>query len=335
MRCLPALLLMAVLAGCGAQDERPVAAATPVPVRSDEYRFTAQLPAGWELASQSLTPRVSNPVEILSAGTVHDARPHEGSCAHVPVDALKRMGPQDAFVTVKERYGEAQFPPRPERFRLTGEVEHGDAATCAPNETQLDEYWFEFRDARRGFHVLVVVGRDAPPARHEEALALLDSLRFESGAAGVHLDPDLAMPFDDRAAGLSWLMPVPPWRRYDWPLTSVHGERLMLGTFELKRGPPDENCTPQAAIAAMPSDGAFIYLFEYVDLAERWKQRIPERTGELTPGPEVAFECMGESRMATWREHGRAFQAHVYLGPRASDELQRDARSILNSIQVR
>jgi hypothetical protein len=130
-------------------------------------------------------------------------------------------------------------------------------------------------------------------------------------------------------------MPVPPWRRYDWPLTSVHGERLMLGTFELKRGPPDDNCTPQAAIDAIPSDAAFIYLFEYVDLAERWKQRIPERTGELTLGPEVAFECMGESRMATWREHGRAFQAHVYLGPRTSDQVQRDARSILNSIQVR
>jgi hypothetical protein len=107
----------------------------------------------------------------------------------VPVDALKRMGPQDAFVTVKERYGEAQFPARPDRFRLTGEVEHGDAATCAPNENQLDEYWFDFRDARRGFHVLVVVGHDAPPARREDALALLDSLRFETGAAGVHLDP--------------------------------------------------------------------------------------------------------------------------------------------------
>jgi hypothetical protein len=209
----------------------------------------------------------------------------------VPVDALKRMGPQDAFVKVKERHGEAQFPARPDRFRLTGEVEHGDAATCAPNENQLDEYWFDFRDARRGFHVLVAVGRDAPPARREEALALLDSLRFEPGAAGVHLDPDLAMPFTDRAAGLSWLMPVPPWRRYDWPLTSVHGERLMLGTFELKRGPPDDNCTPQTAIDAIPSDAAFIYLFEYVDLAERRKQR----TGELTLGPEVAFECMGES----------------------------------------
>jgi hypothetical protein len=38
--------------------------------------------------------------------------------------------------------------------------------------------------------------------------------------------------------------------------------------------------------------------------------------------------------MAIWRQAGRAFQAHVYIGPRASDELKRDVRSILNSIQV-
>jgi hypothetical protein len=336
MRWWPALLVIAVVAGCGAaRDERPVAAPTPVPIRSDEHRFTAQVPAGWQLASQSLTPRLSNPVEILSAGTVRDARPQEGSCAQRPVGALERMGPRDVFVTVQERYGEPRFPDRPAHFALTGKVEHGDGATCAPNEKQLDEYWFGFRDAGRGFHVLVALGRDAPPQRREEALALLDSLRFEPGPQGVHLDPDMAVPFEDRAAGLAWQMPVPPWRRYDWPLTSMPGERLALGTFELKRGPPDENCTPQAAIDAMPPDGAFIYLFEYVDLAERWKQRIPERTGEITLGPEVACECMGESRKATWRQAGRAFQAHIYIGPRASEELQRDVRSILNSIQVR
>lgn len=326
--------MVAVVAACGAERETRVAATSPVPVRSDEHRFTAALPAGWELASQSLTPRLTNPVEILSAGTVRDAAPRDGSCAHIPVGALERMGPKDVFVTVQERYGEPRFPDRPAHFALTGKVEYGDGGTCAPNEQQLEEYWFGFRDAGRGFHVLVVLGRDAPPERRQEALALLDSLRFEPGPPGVHLDPDMAMPFDDPAARLAWQMPVPPWRRYDWPLTSMQGERLALGTFELKRGPPDDNCTPRAAIDAMPPDGAFIYVFEYVDLAERWKQRIPERTGEITLGPEVAYECMGESRMAIWRQAGRAFQAHVYIGPRASDELKRDVRSILNSVQV-
>ena len=145
----------------------------------------------------------------------------------------------------------------------------------------------------------------------------------------------MAAGFEDRAAGLAWQMPLPPWRRYDWPLTSAATERLMLGTFELERGPPDANCTPRAALEAMPAGGAFIYVFEYLDLADRWKRGIPERDGELALGPETPYECMGTSRMVAWQERGRAFQAHVYLGPRAGPRLERDVRSILNSIQVR
>ena len=30
-------------------------------------------------------------------------------------------------------------------------------------------------------------------------------------------------------------------------------------------------------------------------------ERIPERPAEFVLGPEVAFECLGESRMVTWR----------------------------------
>lgn len=333
MRWWPALLVIAVLAACGAEDERPRVAGTPTPV--PERDFTFELPDGWHLSSESQTPALTNPVEILAAGTVPSSPPDEGSCAHIPTSALERIGPKDAFVTVQERYGAPQFPQRPEPFSLPPRSEGTDAETCASNGKQLDIHWFGFRDAGRGFHVLVAFGSDAPPKRRIEAVELLNSLRFEHAPEGVRLDPDLAVPFEDEEAGLAWQMPVPPWQRYDRPLTSLVGERLLLGTFDLPPAPPDRDCTPRAAIEAVPPDGAFIYLFEYLDLADRFKQRIPERTGEITLGPEMAFECMGESRMAIWRQHGRAFQAHVYIGPRASDELKRDVRSILNSIQVR
>jgi hypothetical protein len=276
-----------------------------------------------------------NPVEILSAGTVRDMEPLEGSCGHMPIGAIERMGRRDALVSVFERYGGARFPDRPARFALPDRTAHSDAIACTHTQIPVEDYWFEFRDANRGFHVLIVFGRDAPRARREQALALLDSLRFEPGPQGVDLDTDITVPFEDAPARLSWQMPVPPWRRYHWPMTSVQGERLSLGTFDLERGPRDRNCTPKAAIDAMPSDGAFIYLFEYIDLAERWKQRFPARAGPLTLGPETAFECMGRSRAATWQERGRAFQAHVYIGARASDRLRHDVASILNSIQAR
>jgi hypothetical protein len=340
MRWWPALLVIALVAACGADDERPQAAGTPTsvpatPTSVHERDFAFDLPDGWHLASESQTPALTNPVEILSAGTVPFDRPDEASCAHIPVSAIERIGPQDAFVTVQERYGVPQFPQRPEPFTLPPRSEGTDAETCARNGKQIDIHWFGFRDAGRGFHVLVAFGSDAPPERRAEAIELLDSLRLAPSPEGVRLDPDLAVPYEDEEAGLAWQMPVPPWQRYDAPLTLMVGERLVLGTFDLPPAPPDRNCTPRAAIDAMPPDGAFIYLFEYLDLAYRFKQRIPERTGEITLGPEATFECMGKSRMAIWKEHGRVFQAHVYIGPRASDELRRDVRSILNSIRVR
>ena len=330
------LIALALFAGCGADRERPAAVEAPQPIsiRSEEHGFTAELPPGWHLAPRTLTPELSNPVEILSAGTVAGAKPEQGPCAHIPVGALERMGPEDAFVTVQERYGEPEFPARPPRFTLPPRSDDTDAEACVSDPQRLEFHWFGFRDAGRGFHVLVVLGRDAPPERRREAEALLDSLRFDPGPAGVHLDPDLAVHFDDRAAGLSWVMPVPPWRRYDRSLTALQGERLVLGTFDVPPGPPDRNCTPKAAIDAMPSDGAFIYLFEYDDPTTLSPGEFPPRTGPLTLGPERSYECMGESRMVRWQDHGRGFQAHVFLGPRASARLREDARSILNSIQA-
>jgi len=91
MRRWPLLLLLVIAAGCREEPVQPTAA--PTRIASDAHGFTAQLPAGWELARESLTPGLTNPVEILSAGTVHDLRPEEGSCAHEPVGGLERMGP--------------------------------------------------------------------------------------------------------------------------------------------------------------------------------------------------------------------------------------------------
>ena len=327
MRWWPILLVLVLAAGCAGEEPARDRAAAPAPFVSDAHRFSAELPPGWERAPRSLTPGLSNPAEILSAGTVRALRPTAGACAHMPVAAIERVGPRDAFVSVQERYGEARFPDRPERFALPAPDPGSDAAACARNGGRLDVYWFGFRDARRGFHVLVVLGREAPPARREEALALLDSLRFEPGPEGVHLDSDLVVPYSVR--GLAWLMP-PRWRHYDRPLTSVDGERLALGTFPLEPGPPDANCAPRAAIDALPPDGAFIYVFEYVD----HRVTAPERAGELRLGTETSYECLGRSRMVRWRDRGRDFQAHVALGPRASAALEREARSILNSIQV-
>ena len=177
MRLGTALLAVAVLAGCGSEG-----GASPAPVRNAEHRFTAVVPAGWELAGESLTPSLTNPVEILLASTIEDVRPTRGACAHQPVGALERMGPRDALVTVQERYGEPRFIARPQHFELVGRVDYGGGGTCVDGQDELEECWFEFSDANRGFHVHVAFGPDAPAVRREEALALLRARARNSSA---------------------------------------------------------------------------------------------------------------------------------------------------------
>jgi hypothetical protein len=320
------LLLLTIAAGCG--EEQAARGGPPTPISSGEHGFTGRLPAGWEVARKSLTPNLGNPVEILSAGTLRGLRDLPGTPGNMPLGALQAMSPQDAFVSLQESYGDARFADRPDHFALPDEPPQTmPSLWAARNADWLDVYWFDFADARRGFYVLVAIGREAPPERRAEALALLDSLRFDPGPEGVHIDSDLAVRFTDE--GLSWLMPVPPWRHYDWPLTSVGEERLALGTFQLERTPPDPNCTPRAAIDALPAGGAFIYVFEQPE-----GSAAPERAGELRLGPATSWECLGTSRMVRWREDGRVLQAHVFLGPRAGPRLEQQARSILNSIAV-
>jgi hypothetical protein len=242
------------------------------------------------------------------------------------------MGPEDVFITVQERFGEAGFAVRPEHFTLADKT-GSEVKACLGGNPQFDDYWFGFADAGRGFHVLVAVGRQASPERRTQALALLDSFRFQPGPQGVHLDGDLVMQAEDQQARLSWSM-VPPWRRYDWRLTSVQGERLALGTFDLSRSPRDPNCSPGAAIDALPPDGAFIYVFEYAPATDSARSAFPDGA-ERVFGAERPYECLGDSQMVRWQDHRRAFQAHVYFGRDASPDLKRAATSIVNSIQAR
>lgn len=323
-----ALLGVVMVAGCGAAAAEP--SRVTEPFASAEHRFTARLPVGWSVAAESLTPTLTDPREILAAGTMRDMRAAPGSCAHVPVGALQRMRSTDAFVTVRERAGGAPFPERPARFALDA-PDDVEAAGCVGDAPALEFHWFAFRDAARNFHVLVAFGRAVTAERRAEALALLDSLRFEPALPGVEADSDLALRLRDADLRLSWVTAPQRWRRYDWRITSVDAERLALGTFDLTRAQPDPNCTPRTAIEALPADGAFIVVFEY---AGRDGAGIPERAGARSLGPELPFECMGASRVARWREGERAFQAFVVLGPGAGAAVEREARSIVNSIHA-
>jgi hypothetical protein len=327
--CAAFVVAVCILAGCGGDGANVPATGAGRAIRGDGVRYL--LPAGWHAASRSLTPHLSNPRELLSAGT--GRLPAGGRCAHMPSAALEAMRPQDVLVTVQERLGStSSFAARPAHFHATGDT-RSEAFDCAGARPTFTSYWFGFRDGGRGFHVLVAVGRSASPARARRAFALLDSLRI-APRRPVRLDGDYAIGFDDAARGLQLAYPS-PWRVYRTTLTQAVSSRdqLALGTFALRQRRPDRNCSPVTAQRARRASDGFVFLFEYEGLNPRQLARFPRRPARLRlPRSSFAnFECFGASRVVRFRDGGRGFQAHVY-GPASR---RREALAILDSLRVR
>jgi hypothetical protein len=289
------------------------------------------LPDDWRAAAHSLTPQLSNPRQLLAAGT--GPLPAGGECAHLPSAALRAMGTHDVLVNVQERLGStATFPIRPAHFKATGDT-RSEAIDCAGPRPAFRSYWFGFRDGGRGFHVLVAIGRAASSARARQAFAVLDSLRI-TPRRPVRISGDDALPFDDAARGLRLARPS-AWRVYSPALTSVLSPRneLALGTFPLRQRHPDPGCSPITARRSRSASDGFLFVFEYDGLNRRQVERTAPRPARLRlPRSSYGnYECLGASWMVRFRDGGRVFQAHVYGPPRR----RREALAILDSLLVR
>jgi hypothetical protein len=153
------------------------------------HRVQIQLEAGWQVAKQSLTPKLINPTELLTVGTF-PMKPG-GICAQLPSRAFEAIGENDAVITFQERghrplgapqpsnsYESAelldQYPPRPAHFRFKPLLV---AFECAPAD--LDGQEFVFSNAGRRFYAYVVAGRKAAS---NEVESVLDSFEAQPDA---------------------------------------------------------------------------------------------------------------------------------------------------------
>jgi hypothetical protein len=185
------LAVALVAAGCGEERTAHSDSTGLEPVQPQGWTsyaprdrgFTVSFPARWRRPSEGLSPTLVDPVEILSLTTsaIHGA---DQSCGPV---GLQTLGADDAFLTVLERghypnaeSGRPHFPPRPAHFSF--EPGHGsEFVEClrTRDRTGMTDHWFEFADAGRLFHVLVVFGESAPESVRGEAYEILDTLRFD------------------------------------------------------------------------------------------------------------------------------------------------------------
>jgi len=311
-----------------------------------ERGYSLTVPEGWHRADHNLTPQITDPVETLSLSTTA-FRANDRIC-----DALKRVVPDGAFLTLQERGAgvsdSRDFPARPAHFRpRRAEEGHSTWPLCGVHQGEspipMDHYWFGFSDAGRAFHVLVAFGKEAPDDVRDDAFATLDSLRIDS-----EVKPDWASTesYVHRDEELGFAATIPAgWRRADQAvdhLTTNPRELLVLSTFELPEdAKASDRCGPfyDHVLNRMPDDEALLAVRESFgkDLAGPFEPR--PKAFELAAIEPEPGGCRSHGRRTfrrwwiAFRAGERDFYAQIDMGLAAPASLRSDAEAVLNSFR--
>ena len=301
------LFLALLPAGCSSQEPGPQPRREAwVTYHDTAHAFTISHPRSWQRAREPLTPRLTDPHEVLTLST-HRARPGGTRCNHVPENAMRDMGRGDVLLTLQERRGSGGFEERPRPFVL-GPMPHAPANECA-ERTDIRTGQVGFRDAGRGFHALATLG---PGADRRDAERVLDSLELEPA-------------WRDRRLGLR-LQPPSGW------VVKTASRQVAIGSHDFPE-PASEACPLPGLDGRLDPRGAFAYVFEYVGLNRTQRMRFPSsQRFSLRDRDRRSYECFGTSWLFRWRDNGRPFQAHAYLGRRATPQRRRELLAALRSI---
>jgi hypothetical protein len=142
----------------------------------DDHKLTVYYPESWHRASETLTPQLDQPTELLSLGT-YPLTPGGDDCVQIPERAIESLGPTDAFVTLQESSSAKGFPGRPNSFSAEG-GEETEAAGCLDNAEDIFFRMFRFTDEGRSFIAYVAIGDSASAQTRNEVWQVLNALIF-------------------------------------------------------------------------------------------------------------------------------------------------------------
>jgi hypothetical protein len=148
-----------------------------------ERGFSVEYPASWQRAASPMFPPIINPKSILAVSTFAIPRgAGKRECGIVPSQVRDRVGAAGAAVLLTEFYGPSpkllrRTQPRPEAFHL-------DRSHLQPESGPSNEWLFNFKERDRMLTAAVVLGAHASPRLRRDAVAVLDSLRFDPQPPG-------------------------------------------------------------------------------------------------------------------------------------------------------
>lgn len=119
----------------------------------------------------------------------------------------------------------------------------------------------------------------------------------------------------------------------DWsrtPFSTTNDpHRLAIASYDIPSDSVEGDCGGSEAVRLLPRDGALVLLIDYG--GGRRFEPLPDDL-ELTSGTFAEYECFGASTAFSFRVGTRDLQAHLAFGPDATDETQRRALDVLDSI---
>ena len=138
-----------------------------------------EVPPGWSVAQENLTPWLSHPTEVLSVGTFEMPVSHDPDDeprvfdAPVAPAALAAMTATDAFVSLQAS-GPTDAPDdRPPSFRT---AENRPCCSEQTGDYPFTWWWIPFIDQGRAFYLFVAVGNHAESSISDQAWAIANSL---------------------------------------------------------------------------------------------------------------------------------------------------------------
>ena len=138
-----------------------------------------EVPPGWSVAQENLTPWLSHPTEVLSVGTFEMPVSHDPDDeprvfdAPVAPAALAAMTATDAFVSLQAS-GPTDAPDdRPPSFRT---AENRPCCSEQTGDYPFTWWWIPFIDQGRAFYLFVAVGNHAESSTSDQAWAIANSL---------------------------------------------------------------------------------------------------------------------------------------------------------------
>ncbi len=172
------------------------------------------------------------------------------------------------------------------------------------------------------------------------ASLLVGAFLVLAAASAASVDPGASTPTSfartNLPAGISFRLPVGWHVVHGWLSDVVDpAPRLGVASFDARLSRHACECG-MPNVRAFPRAGAFLFIWEYLNVPRRALKRYPRRPARflITSETPRRHTCLGPSDTFTFRDAGRVFQVEIYLGPAARDRALARLLSVLDSLRV-